>query len=184
MTIEDLEKLKSQNGGYSRKTLASLGVSWPPQSGWKGKLIGKPVQYMGSPTERTYYKPNGLVTIHFDGGSAPSNPGNAYGSYLVESCGLNHRASRMQFGWGTNNQAEYLALIAALKWLQHQEALATKQLKIFSDSMLAVNQMTGRWKARCVHIKELRDEARALLKPHHWQIWWNPRSVNVQLFGH
>lgn len=139
---------------------------------------------MGSPEERTQYKPNGLLTIHFDGGCAPTNPGNAYGSYQVESKTVNHRVSRMQFGWGTCNQAEYLALISALKWLSHQQMEPHTRLQIFSDSLLVVKQVRRKWKARCAHIKELRDEAVELLRPYKWEINWNSRTVNVEKFGH
>ena len=58
-----------------------------------------------------------LIEIHFDGGCRPTNPGNTYGSFEVQ---LNHKqvfkASRIELGWGTNNEAEYRALIEALKW--------------------------------------------------------------------
>lgn len=34
-----VEALMSANGGYSKKSLTGLGVSWPPQKGWKKALI-------------------------------------------------------------------------------------------------------------------------------------------------
>jgi hypothetical protein len=36
-----LEALMTANGGYSKAALQSLGVSWPPQKGWKEKLIAE-----------------------------------------------------------------------------------------------------------------------------------------------
>jgi hypothetical protein len=45
MTRTELEKhiesLKTVNGGWTKADLASLGVSWPPKSGWKKKLLEK-----------------------------------------------------------------------------------------------------------------------------------------------
>lgn len=39
-TIEEfLDSLKTPRGGYTRDTLAQLGVSWPPKKGWKSELI-------------------------------------------------------------------------------------------------------------------------------------------------
>lgn len=39
-TIEEyLESLKTPKGGYTRETLATLGVSWPPKAGWKKEII-------------------------------------------------------------------------------------------------------------------------------------------------
>ena len=44
LTINDVENLVAQgesvNGGWSRKQLALLGVSWPPETGWKDRLVG------------------------------------------------------------------------------------------------------------------------------------------------
>lgn len=41
ITEQVLETLKSQNGGYTKETLALLGVSWPPKRGWKKALLKK-----------------------------------------------------------------------------------------------------------------------------------------------
>jgi hypothetical protein len=35
-----IEEGKSFNGGWSQPQVELLGVSWPPQSGWKKKLVG------------------------------------------------------------------------------------------------------------------------------------------------
>ena len=40
LTEADVEALKSPAGGWNAATLAALGVSWPPVSGWKKRLIG------------------------------------------------------------------------------------------------------------------------------------------------
>ncbi len=127
------------------------------------------------------------VTIYFDGGASP-NPGKAYGSYSVESQepALNHRSIRQQFGDTlTNNQAEYLSLIAALKWLRHHTDPATTSLQIFTDSTLVQGQLGKRWKCKLLHLRELLDEAKLLLAPYSgWRIHWNGRQVNVRKFGH
>ena len=34
-----IESLMTANGGYTKDTLARLGVAWPPVRGWKEKLI-------------------------------------------------------------------------------------------------------------------------------------------------
>lgn len=33
-----IETLRSERGGFTRKTVESLGVSWPPVGGWRWKL--------------------------------------------------------------------------------------------------------------------------------------------------
>jgi hypothetical protein len=35
----EIEAKQTAKGGYSRKSLASLGVHWPPKKGWKLKLL-------------------------------------------------------------------------------------------------------------------------------------------------
>ena len=129
-----------------------------------------------------------LINIYFDGGARPTNPGKGYGSYEVQSLvkELNHKASRQEFGEPlSNNQAEYLALIAALKWLRHQVADGNYRLMIWTDSKLVRCQVARQWKTKCVHILELRDEVLELLAPYkHWEIYWHGRNNNVARFGH
>lgn len=43
ITDELIESLKTNNGGFTKKTLKTLGVSWPPRRGWKRAIIGKEV---------------------------------------------------------------------------------------------------------------------------------------------
>jgi len=37
--IDKIESLKTQRGGWTKESLASLGVPWPPPKGWKERLI-------------------------------------------------------------------------------------------------------------------------------------------------
>jgi hypothetical protein len=37
--IEKIESLKTPQGGWSKESLSSLGVSWPPPKGWKENLL-------------------------------------------------------------------------------------------------------------------------------------------------
>ena len=38
---QKIESLKTPAGGWTKASLASLGVSWPPQKGWKQALLDK-----------------------------------------------------------------------------------------------------------------------------------------------
>jgi hypothetical protein len=40
ITNEWLEQWKTPGGGYTRKQLELLGVSWPPAKGWKKSVVG------------------------------------------------------------------------------------------------------------------------------------------------
>lgn len=138
--------------------------------------------------------------LYFDGGCKP-NPGQGYGSYEIEcgrlTCGntFKHRQELLQFGFMTNNMAEYQSMISALKKLFHESGHGwlyengycrrNITLDIYSDSKMLVEQMNGRWKTKVAHIQELRDEARLILKEFgHWKITWQPRKHNVARFGH
>lgn len=35
---DEVEKAKTQNGGWTKETLASWGIDWPPQKGWRKEL--------------------------------------------------------------------------------------------------------------------------------------------------
>lgn len=40
VTIEQIEAAKTPAGGWTRAQLAEWGVAWPPQRGWKARLLG------------------------------------------------------------------------------------------------------------------------------------------------
>lgn len=39
LTKEEIDAAKTAKGGWTRKTLAAWGVSWPPPKGWKARLL-------------------------------------------------------------------------------------------------------------------------------------------------
>ena len=126
------------------------------------------------------------IKIYFDGGCDPSRH-TGYGSYEIVGEGCNHKVSRMQHNSPqTSNTAEYLTLIAALKWLSHNCPDFNAQLKIYSDSLLVVNQVNGRWKNKTLHLRELAGEVHLLfLKyPKKPILTWQRRDANVARFGH
>jgi ribonuclease HI len=135
------------------------------------------------------------ITIRFDGGSKPTNPGNKYGSFEVA---LNGRQvalmSRLQLGWGTNNEAEFEIFEAALKWTvanikQAGNEPSTFVLEAFSDSTIVVKRLNKEVRSRkkepalrmakCAvkcfnYTREFQD----------FKIHWNGRIENVNRFGH
>jgi len=46
LTAEEIEAAKSPKGGWTRKTLESWGVPWPPPKGWKKELMGEKKLYI------------------------------------------------------------------------------------------------------------------------------------------
>ena len=111
--------------------------------------------------------------IYFDGACLPRNPGGHMGagfyiddnhgniilegSYYVEANDAN-----------TNNVAEYIAIIEALKALRTyltEERIRNKiNLFIYGDSMLVIRQLNGQWKVNGGLYTEYALEAIKLLK--------------------
>lgn len=44
ITKEYIESLKTDQGGWTKKDLKKLGVSWPPKKGWKKRLLSRKQQ--------------------------------------------------------------------------------------------------------------------------------------------
>ena len=76
----------------------------------------------------------------------------------------------------TNNQAEYLAIIAALKKFQN----SSKQIVIFSDSKNTVNQLNHEFAINNEQLRTLAQDAWLLIpKIPDLQIKWIPRKENL-----
>lgn len=128
--------------------------------------------------------------IVFDGGSR-GNPGQAYGSYRIQrDQEVLQNPVRLQFGVRTNNEAEYLTLLAAIEAsLDQIRSLELSpsdvSMEIRGDSTLVLNQIEGSWKAKDPRMRELRDQCRSLLgefkgTTYHHQ----PRHETVAILGH
>jgi len=75
-------------------------------------------------------------------------------------------------GVRTNNEAEYLALIKALKSRQAFGAV------VYTDSQLLVGHLTKGWKVKKPQLKELWREANELRQRTGAKITWVPREKN------
>lgn len=80
-------------------------------------------------------------------------------------------------GHGTNNIAEYSALIELLRVLK---SMKIERAHIFGDSQLVIKQVAQKWRVNHKHLQELFRQARALMEDHpEWQLTWVPRELNV-----
>lgn len=114
--------------------------------------------------------PEFLITC--DGGSrgngAPNSEG--YGSFLIqlldESQQLNNQ---LTFGTGiTNNEAEYMSLIAALEHIATAFRsvagdLKTIDLTVRMDSQLVIGQMAHDWKVKATNLIPLAVKAKSMI---------------------
>ena len=121
------------------------------------------------------------MRIHTDGG-ARGNPGLAACAFIAtdDSGRLIHQQGFF-LGMATNNQAEYQAVIEALKWLLTLSPQLTA-LNFYLDSQLVVNQLKGEFKIkdRILKIKNL--EIKELIKNCKFKIenyWYVSRAQNT-----
>lgn len=144
---------------------------------------------------RAIFFPEGCVVVanrwvlHFDGGSR-GNPGPGYGTFVLMRDGREVRRKRQELGRRTNNEAEYMALIAgledALAWLKGQGIDPAKEaLEVRGDSQLVLCQVRGDWKVREPRMGVLRDKALELLRRFgRHTLVQVPRQESVKLLGH
>jgi ribonuclease HI len=100
------------------------------------------------------------VIIHADGLSR-GNPGPAaIGATVKDGKGQLLASVSQQIGRATNNQAEYRALIAALR---EAVKLGASEASIYLDSELVVRQLGGRYRVKNATLKTLHNEAKGLL---------------------
>jgi ribonuclease HI len=126
-------------------------------------------------------------TIAFDGGSL-GNPGRGYGSYEIANAAGRVSGQRLEFGDAlTNNQAEFMALIAALQDLLHRlgSEAGSLTLSVRGDSQLVIRGLSGEWKIKHPGLQPLYQEARDLIERFKSvDLAWQPRLESVRTFGH
>lgn len=108
------------------------------------------------------------LQVVFDGGSR-GNPGQGYGSFLVQAPGRKPVIKRLEFGDNyTNNQAEYDSLIGSLNYIIERLNTTGRtpdqvQLDIKTDSDLVVNQILGTFKVKDAGLRKRHEQAADLL---------------------
>jgi ribonuclease HI len=129
--------------------------------------------------------------IFFDGCCEPKNPGGSMGlGVVVLDTATDQVVHEISYGcivgqnWHeptSNNIAEYLAFLSALKWLSKQD---TCMVNFFGDSKLVVEQMNGSWGIKEGMYRQYalraKEELRQLWreKGTDHSIFWIPREEN------
>jgi len=109
------------------------------------------------------------ISVYVDGAGG-SNSG--YGYYVKET-GKSFYEKKPNI---TNNQAEYLAIISALKKFEN----SNDEITIFSDSKNTVSQLNHEYAINNEQLKELAREAWPLIaKFSNLKIVWVPRAENL-----
>jgi ribonuclease HI len=149
--------------------------------------VPKPAQQPG--------KTSGKAEIYFDGGCL-GNPGQKYGSFQVKLDGKEIlKRSRVNFGFGTNNEAEFNALKMALDEaaaLFQKKAIELKSLSLVieTDSTIVRNRLV----VKNVVFKKYPSSQRMFALANEcleimnrfgkFQVIWKGRANNVERFGH
>ena len=100
------------------------------------------------------------VNIFIDGASR-GNPGDSGIGIIFRDINNNFKVFKQYIGIGTNNNAEYTALISALE-IAIKEDL--EEINVYTDSQLVANQINGSWKVKDADIKILFDKAKSLIR--------------------
>lgn len=109
------------------------------------------------------------INVYVDGSGGP-DPG--YG-FFVKETGESFYEKKPNI---TNNQAEYLAIIAALKKFVNSK----EEITIFSDSKNTVSQLNHEYAINSEPLKELAREAWPIIsKFSNLKIKWIPRNENL-----
>ena len=138
---------------------------------------GKVVVQGASPTDLTLLLAEGAGRAHvyFDGASR-GNPGPAAVGWVIVSSDGVVAESGETVGQRTNNQAEYEALLRALRAARD---LGLDEVDIRGDSQLVVKQLRGEWDTNDPELREKRVTARELLRSFdRWDVEHVPREIN------
>lgn len=109
------------------------------------------------------------ISVYVDGSGGPNG---GYG-YFVKESGESFYEKKPEI---TNNQAEYLAVISALKKFENNK----DEIKIFSDSKNTVSQLNHEFAINNEKLRELAREAWELIgKIENLTISWVPRKENL-----
>ncbi|MFM2022832.1 MAG: hypothetical protein RIR89_224 [Actinomycetota bacterium] len=116
-----------------------------------------------------------MIYLYADGASR-GNPGPAaYGVHIGDEQGNTIADFGEALGIATNNQAEYSAVIAGLRYLTQTNY---REVVIRMDSKLVIEQLGGNWKINNPQLRELADQARELLRDFSVRLEWIPREQN------
>lgn len=114
----------------------------------------------------------------FIDGCSKGNPGQAGAGVFITTTNQQVLLKKSYpLGVTTNNVAEYLALLLGLQELERFNFW--KKVNIFSDSLLLVNQLNGKYKINDSKLKSLHEKTLAQLsKLQDYSITHIPRSQN------
>jgi ribonuclease HI len=122
-------------------------------------------------------KSSGHTWSIFIDGAARNNPGKSGAGIFIKKDNHIMLAEGFYLGIKTNNQAEYLALLLGLFFI-NQYAQPTDTIRIISDSELLVKQFRGEYRVKNEGLKPLYNLAQLLARPYTIEIMHVLRTEN------
>ena len=112
------------------------------------------------------------IRVYVDGSGQNSSGNGSAIAFILEGEKKGHVEHKNGL---TNNQAEHLAILAALKTIPPKA-----EVEVLSDSELAVNQLTGRYKIRNPELQELSQKIIKVMQDRKLNVkfTWIPRAKN------
>jgi ribonuclease HI len=103
-----------------------------------------------------------MKLIIYTDGASRGNPGLASYGFTIsnEDGGLVYEEGKY-IGVTTNNVAEYQAVLSALEYVK-ESVPRVSEIAFFADSRLVVEQLSGRFKIKSLHLLELIKQIRRL----------------------
>ncbi len=118
------------------------------------------------------------LLLYSDGG-ARGNPGPAAAAYIATTeTGILLKADSRFIGNRTNNQAEYEALLMALKYAVEQQS---QEVTCHLDSELVAKQINGLYQVKNVELQKLNRQVKTLLKCFKAVLFVNVRREHPQI---
>ncbi|KAM1773354.1 hypothetical protein ACFX12_042864 [Malus domestica] len=151
-------------------TLGEFDISYQPKPAEKGQAIA--VASLPSEAQKIE-STTPAWSLYVDGSSNQQGCGAGLVLTTPDKVAIEY-ALRFKFK-ASNNEAEYESLLAGLHLANH---LGVKQIDIFSDSQLVVNQVTNNFDAKDSSMAAYLAQTRLLLKHFHYQITQVPRAAN------
>jgi ribonuclease HI len=126
-----------------------------------------------------------ILNVFTDGGGGLSSTyGDCAAAYVVETSESLYLGSRSVCLVGTNNDAEYMGVLSALRDMKAGEWAPLPEIEkvyFMSDSMLIVNQINGEWRCKDQGLRVHLEEIRAILAtlPFPISFGWHKRIFNT-----
>lgn len=114
--------------------------------------------------------------IVYTDGACSGNPGPMGIGFVILQDGKEIFKQSKAIGKGTNNIAEYSAVIEGVK---KAVALGAKGIVVRSDSQLLIRQLNGQYRIKQPHLRELKSELETLTKNLVIQFEHVPREENM-----